>query len=62
MIIASLLEKSAIRHGDRPALTVHDEVHANYLPTNNYGKVLKTDLRNLLSTLDAEAQHPGAAQ
>jgi acyl-CoA synthetase (AMP-forming)/AMP-acid ligase II len=30
MNIAALLEKSAIQHGDRPALTVHDQVHANY--------------------------------
>jgi len=30
MNIAALLEKSAIRHGDRPALTVHDQVHSNY--------------------------------
>jgi long-chain acyl-CoA synthetase len=30
MNIASLLEKSAIEHGDRPALTVHERVHATY--------------------------------
>jgi acyl-CoA synthetase (AMP-forming)/AMP-acid ligase II len=30
MNIAALLEKSAIQHGDRPALTVHDQVHASY--------------------------------
>jgi long-chain acyl-CoA synthetase len=30
MNIAALLEKSALQHGDRPALTIHDQVHANY--------------------------------
>jgi long-chain acyl-CoA synthetase len=32
------------------------------LPMNNYGKVLKTELRNLLGTADPEAQSSVAAK
>lgn len=48
MNIASLLEKSAIRHGDRPALTVHDQVHASYREFARRVRAIAFSLRHQL--------------
>lgn len=48
MNIAALLEKSAIQHGDRPALTVHDQVHANYRLFGQRVRAMAFSLRHRL--------------
>jgi len=45
MNIAAFLEKSAIQHGDRPALTVHDQVHANYRLFSQHVRAMAFSLR-----------------
>ena len=48
MNIATLLENSAIRHGDRPALTVHDQVHASYREFAQRVRAMAFSLRHRL--------------
>lgn len=48
MNIAALLEKSAIQHGDRPALTVHDQVHASYREFAQRVRAIAFSLRHRL--------------
>jgi acyl-CoA synthetase (AMP-forming)/AMP-acid ligase II len=48
MNIAALLQKSAIQHGDRPALTVHDRVHANYREFAQRVRAMAFSLRHRL--------------
>ena len=48
MNIAALLEKSATQHGDRPALTVHDQVYANYRLFSQRVRAMAFSLRHRL--------------
>jgi long-chain acyl-CoA synthetase len=48
MNIAALLEKSAIQHGDRPALTIHDQVHASYREFAQRVRAMAFSLRHRL--------------
>jgi acyl-CoA synthetase (AMP-forming)/AMP-acid ligase II len=48
MNIAALLEKSAIQHGDRPALTIHDQVHASYREFAQRVRAMAFSLRHWL--------------
>jgi long-chain acyl-CoA synthetase len=48
MNIAALLEKSASQHGDRPALTIHDQVHASYREFAQRVRAMAFSLRHRL--------------
>lgn len=48
MNIAALLEKSATQHGDRPALTVHDQIYANYRLFSQRVRAMAFSLRRRL--------------
>jgi acyl-CoA synthetase (AMP-forming)/AMP-acid ligase II len=48
MNVAALLEKAAIQHGDRPALTSHDHIHASYRQFSQRAGAMAFSLRHRL--------------